>query len=121
VTPTPTARPAVGLSHPVSRVRLGEPPHVLVELRGVLEAIPRACLGLVIFAVPRTRLPAAALGPLNARSAVWIVPWLLGLVAIGYFGRCGSPNAIPNWWDLLLVAILAIAFYEVAEKLAVNA
>jgi hypothetical protein len=52
---------------------------------------------------------------------VWIVPWLLGLVAIGYFGRCGSPNAIPNWWDLLLVAILAIAFYEVAEKLAVNA
>ena len=94
---------------------------MLVELRGVLEAIPRACLGLVIFAVPRTRRPAAALGPLNARSAVWIVPWLLGLVAIGYFGRCGSPNAIPNWWDLLLVATLAIAFYEVAEKLAVNA
>jgi hypothetical protein len=70
--------------------------------------MPRACLGLVIFAVTRTRVPAAALGPLNVRSAVWIVPWLLGLLAIGHFGRRGSPNAIPNWWDLLLVAILAI-------------
>jgi len=83
--------------------------------------MPRACLGLVIFAVTRTRLPAAALGPLNVRSAVWIVPWLLELLAIGYFGRCGSPKAIPNWRDLLLVAILAIIFYEVAEKLVLNA
>ena len=86
-----------------------------------MEAMPRAGLGLVIFAVPRTRLPAAALGPLNVRSAVWIVPSLLGLLAIGYLGRYGGPNAIPNWWDLLLVAMLAIVFYEVAEKLALNA
>lgn len=83
--------------------------------------MPRACLGLVIFAVPRTRLPAAALGPLNAGSAVWVVPWLLGLLAIGCFGRCRSPNAIPKWWDLLRGAILAIVFSEVAENLALNA
>ena len=88
------------------------------------EAIWKLCLalvlGLVIFSVTRMRLPAAERGPLDARSALWIVPWLLGHIAIGYFGRYGGTNAIPNWWDLLLVAVFAMVIYEVAEKLALD-
>jgi amino acid transporter len=88
------------------------------------EAIWKLCLvlvlGLVIFTVTRMRLPAAERGPLDARSALWIVPWLLGHIAIGYFGRYGGTNAIPNWWDLLLVAVFAMVMYEVAEKLALD-
>jgi len=64
------------------------------------------------------RLPAAERGPLDVRSASWIVPWLLGLVVIGYFGRYGGTNAIPNWWDLVLVSGFSIVIYEIAEKLA---
>ena len=77
-------------------------------------------LGLAIFGVTRMRLDATERGPLDVRSAIWIVPWLLGLVAIGYFGRYGGTNAIPNWWDLVLVAVFSIVIYEVAEKLALN-
>jgi amino acid transporter len=88
------------------------------------EAIWKLCLALVlglgIFSVTRMRLPAAERGPLDARSALWIVPWLLGHIAIGYFGRYGGTNAIPNWWDLLLVAVFAMVIYEVAEKLALD-
>ena len=88
------------------------------------EAIWKLCLalvlGLVIFSVTRMRLPAAERGPLDARSALWIVPWLLGHIAIGYFGRYGGTNAIPNWWDLLLVAVFAMVIYEAAEKLALD-
>jgi len=77
-------------------------------------------LGLVIFTVTRMRVAAAARVPLDLRAAVWIVPWLLGLVVIGYFGRYGGNNTIPNWWDLVVVAVFSIAIYEFAERLALN-
>jgi amino acid transporter len=88
------------------------------------EAMWKLCLalvvGLVIFGVTRMRTPAAQRGPLDARSAVWIAPWLLGLVVIGYFGRYGGRNTIPNWWDLVVVAVFAIVIYEFAEKVALD-
>jgi len=88
------------------------------------EAIWKLCLalvlGLAVFGVTRMRTPAPERGPLDVRSAMWILPWLLGLVAIGYFGRYGGTNAIPNWWDLVLVAVFSIVIYEIAEKLALN-
>ena len=77
-------------------------------------------LGLVIFTVTRMRVAAAARVPLDLRAAVWIVPWLLGLVVIGYFGRYGGNNTIPNWWDLVVVAVFSIAIYEFAETVALN-
>src|SRR5450631_4533008 len=88
------------------------------------EAIWKLCLalalGLAIFGVTRMRLPAAERGPLDVRSAIWIVPWLLGLVVIGYFGRYGGRNTIPNWWDLVVVTVFAIVIYEFAEKVALD-
>jgi amino acid transporter len=88
------------------------------------EAMWKLCLalvvGLVIFGVTRMRTPEAQRGPLDARSAVWIVPWLLGLVVIGYFGRYGGRNTIPNWWDLVVVTVFAIVIYEFAEKVALD-
>jgi len=77
-------------------------------------------LGLAIFAVNRMRLPAADRGPLDARSAAWVWPWLIGMLVIGYFGRYGGSNAIPNWWDLVVVGVFAIVIYEFAEKLALD-
>ena len=77
-------------------------------------------LGLAIFAVNRMRLPAADRGPLDARSAAWVWPWLIGMLVIGYFGRYGGSNAIPNWWDLVVVGVFSIVIYEFAEKLALD-
>jgi amino acid transporter len=87
-------------------------------------AIWKLCLallmGLVIFVINRIRLPVAERAPLYLRSASWIAPWLLGLVVIGYFGRYGGNNAIPNWVDLVVVTVFSLVIYESAEKLALT-
>ena len=117
--PRPYRLPAYRILSPAAFVSAN-----LIIYWSSFEAIWKLCLalvlGLVIFGVTRIRLPAAERGPLDVRSAMWIVPWLLGLVAFGYFGRYGGTNAIPNWWDLVLVAVFSIVIYEVAEKLALN-
>jgi amino acid transporter len=117
--PRPYRLPAYRILSPAAFVSAN-----LIIYWSSFEAIWKLCLalvlGLAIFGVTRMRLPATERGPLDVRSARWIVPWLLGLVAIGYFGRYGGTNAIPNWWDLVLVAVFSIVIYEVAEKLALN-
>jgi len=117
--PRPYQLPAYRILSPAAFVSAN-----LIIYWSSFEAIWKLCLalalGLAIFGVTRMRLPAAERGPLDVRSAIWIVPWLLGLVVIGYFGRYGGTNAIPNWWDLVLVAMFSIVIYEVAEKLALN-
>jgi hypothetical protein len=77
-------------------------------------------VGLGIFALTRRSESEDVRGPLDARAAAWVWPWLAGMVVIGYFGRYGGTNAIPNWWDLVVVAVFAIVIYELAEKLALS-
>jgi amino acid transporter len=117
--PRPYRLPAYRILSPAAFVSAN-----LIIYWSSFEAIWKLCLalvlGLAIFGVTRMRLPATERGPLDVRSAIWIVPWLLGLVVIGYFGRYGGTYAIPNWWDLVLVAVFSIVIYEVAEKLALN-
>ena len=73
-----------------------------------------------IFAITRRSESAEVRGPLDARSAAWVWPWLVGMVVIGYFGRYGGNNSLPNWWDLVVVSVFAIGIYELAEKLALS-
>jgi amino acid transporter len=76
--------------------------------------------GLIIFSITRMRLPAEERVPLDPRAAIWVWPWLIGLVVIGYFGRYGGNNLLPNWWDLVVVVVFAVVMYEVAEKVAIS-
>jgi amino acid transporter len=65
--------------------------------------------------------------PLDWRSAVWLPVWLLGLGIISWQGQysggaVASPvntNAIPFWWDVVIVAAfsLAIYYWAMATKL----
>ena len=41
-------------------------------------------------------------------------------MVIGYFGRYGGNNLLPNWWDLVVVTVFALAIYEFAEKVALS-
>jgi amino acid transporter len=117
--PRPYRLPAYRILSPAAFVSAN-----LIIYWSSFEAIWKLCLalvlGLAVFGVTRMRRPAPERGPLDVRSAMWILPWLLGLLAIGYFGRYGGTNAIPNWWDLVLVAVFSIVIYEIAEKLALN-
>jgi hypothetical protein len=65
--------------------------------------------------------------PLDWKSAVWLPVWLLGLGIISWQGQysggaVASPvntNAIPFWWDVVIVAAfsLAIYYWAMATKL----
>jgi amino acid transporter len=46
------------------------------------------------------------------RSAIWIIPYLVGLVSISYFGAFGGKNIISFGWDFILIgAFSAIILY----------
>ncbi|MDX6312423.1 MAG: hypothetical protein QOF84_178 [Streptomyces sp.] len=78
-------------------------------------------VGLAVFALTRSRLPAAERPALHWRSAAWVWPWLAGMIVIGRFGRYGGgSNALGNWWDLLVVIVFSLAVYYVAVQLALT-
>jgi amino acid transporter len=77
-------------------------------------------LGLVIFTITRAGIPREQRPKLHWKSAMWVWPWLAGLIVIGAFGRYGGTNAIPNWWDLLLVFVFSLAVYYYAIRQAMT-
>jgi amino acid transporter len=117
--PRPYVLPAYRILSPAAFVSAN-----LIIYWSSFAALWKLCLalliGLGIFAITRMRLPLAERAPLHLRSASWIAPWLLGLLVIGYFGRYGGNNTIPNWADLVVVTIFSLVIYESAEKLALT-
>ncbi|MCO5994120.1 APC family permease [Actinoallomurus rhizosphaericola] len=77
-------------------------------------------LGLVIFAVTRARTPQAERSPLNWTAAMWVWPWLGGMILIGFLGRYGGSKVLPDWIDVLTVAVFSLAVYFFAVRIAVS-
>lgn len=51
------------------------------------------------------------------KSAIWIIPYLLGLVAISYLGSFGGgQNIIPFGWDFLVVGVFSIFILYLSVK-----
>jgi amino acid transporter len=77
-------------------------------------------IGLAVFAVGAWRSHTAASH--TARNAVWIGPWLGGQVLIGFAGRYGngSRNLLPNWVDIFVVIVFALAIFYWAVNLALT-
>jgi amino acid transporter len=63
-------------------------------------------IGLLIFALATLcgKLKTQALG---LKSAIWIVPYLGGLILISYLGAFGGKNIIPFGWDFLVIALFS--------------
>ena len=55
-------------------------------------------------------------------AGVWIIPYLLGLVAISYLGSFGGINIIPFGWDFVVIALftLGIFYMAVRDRLALT-
>ncbi|HZE34416.1 MAG TPA: APC family permease [Actinoallomurus sp.] len=77
-------------------------------------------VGLIIFAITRATTPAAERASLNWKASAWIWPWFAGLLVIGALGRYGGNNKIPDWWDIVLVAVWSLIIYFVGVRLAVT-
>ncbi|MFE0374299.1 APC family permease [Streptomyces inhibens] len=78
-----------------------------------------ALLGFAVLALTRRGIPAAERSGLRWRSAVWVLPWLGGMVLIAHFGRYGGTGALPSWWDLAIVIALSLAVHYTAVRLAI--
>src|ERR1700754_4964711 len=74
--------------------------------------------GLVMFGLYHAFGPHADRRQLDARSMLWILPWFIGLGAISYLGQYGGPGLIPPWIDLAVVAVVALAVFHLAVRLA---
>ena len=80
-------------------------------------------LGFIAFAIYQFRLPAARRTVIDPRAALWVLPWLPGLLILSWLGRYnGSPptvfgvtllatNHLPNWWDLATNAAFSLVIY----------
>jgi amino acid transporter len=74
--------------------------------------------GLLLFSLGAWRAQTSALRTL--RNALWIGPWLVGQVLIGWLGRYGNGarNTIPDWLDIALVLVFALTIFYWAVSLA---
>lgn len=68
-------------------------------------------VGLILFGIGASRAGSDTMSML--RSAVWIGPWILGMVIIGVAGRygIGSHSWLPEWIDLLVVIVFALVIF----------
>jgi amino acid transporter len=44
----------------------------------------------------------------DIKSSIWLMPYLLGLVLISYFGSFGGKKTIPFGWDFLIIGLFSI-------------
>lgn len=72
-------------------------------------------VGFLLFAlaVLRGKLQAFNLG---LKSAVWVIPYLSGLVLISYLGSFGGKGIIPFGWDFLVIAIFSAVILYLAVQ-----
>ena len=75
-------------------------------------------VGLVLFAIGALRAKTNAYTTL--RNAVWVVPWLVGQVVIGWMGRygVGARNVLPEWIDISVVIVFALSIFYWAVSVA---
>jgi amino acid transporter len=78
-------------------------------------------LGLIIFAITRASAPANERTSLSWRASLWVWPWFAVMVLIGALGRYdGGHKVIPDWWDIVVVAVWALIIYFIAVRTAVS-
>jgi amino acid transporter len=76
-------------------------------------------LGLALFAIGAWRGRTGAARAL--RNAIWVGPWLGGHVLIGWLGRYGGGRSVlPNWVDVVVVIVFALAIFQWAVALRLN-
>jgi amino acid transporter len=75
--------------------------------------------GLVLFAIGAWRARTGAGRAI--RHAVWVGPWLVGHVVLGWLGRYGGGRSIlPNWVDIGVVIVFALAIFRWATALRLS-
>ena len=72
-------------------------------------------VGIILFAFAYLR-GVVKVKPQDLQAATWIIPYLLGIVAISYLGSFGGRNIIPFGWDFLVIAIFSVGIMYLAIR-----
>lgn len=72
-------------------------------------------IGLMLFLISYLR-GSVKIERHELKSAVWVLPYLLGLVVISYLGSFGGLNMIPFGWDFLVIGIFSVVILYIAIK-----
>lgn len=75
-------------------------------------------VGRVLFEIALARSTDENRVDIDWRAASWIWPWLIGMTILGFFGRYGGDNKLPEWVDLIVVAAFAVLIYLFAVHVA---
>jgi amino acid transporter len=119
--PRPYRMPAAGVIGPLSFIAANE----IIYWSGwttLWKLYVGMLIGFVLFAVYRAvqasrhKIPAAA-KDLQLRSLAWILPWFIGIGIISALGQYDGASIIPDWWDLILVAVWSLVIFYVAERM----
>jgi amino acid transporter len=72
-------------------------------------------IGAVLFLAYRLLGDRARMPRLDLRPALWLPPYLVGVLLISLAGRYkGGRNWIPFWWDVAIVAVFSLAVFALA-------
>jgi amino acid transporter len=75
--------------------------------------------GLALFATGAWRMRTGAARAIG--NALWMGPWLGGHVLLGWLGRYGGGrNILPNWVDVAVVIVFALAIFHWATALRLS-
>lgn len=56
--------------------------------------------------------------PLDLQSLAWIGPWFAGTALISYLGQYDGIKVLPNWIDMLVVAVFSLVIFYVGVATA---
>jgi amino acid transporter len=79
--------------------------------------------GLVIFGISYVVKKPLEKPPLDLNALGWMVPWFIGLAVISLLGQYGDSalKIIPEWIDLIVVAIFSLVIFYVGVRMALPA
>lgn len=69
--------------------------------------------GIIIFTVTKMR-ENITIKNLDLFSAIWLVPYLIGLGLLSYLGGFGGLKIIPFGWDILVAFVLSVTVFHIA-------
>ncbi len=79
-------------------------------------------VGYLAFALWRVFQRQADKPPLDPTAIAWVLPWFGGLTVISLLGRYGDGlDVLPEWIDLLVVALFSIGIFFIGVQMALPA
>jgi len=75
-------------------------------------------VGLVLFLIGAARQ--RTIENIKIRNALWMAPWLGGHVLLGYIGRYGGENILPEWIDIGTVLAFSLAIFYLALRMTLT-